>query len=349
MAGPEEEETMHRRALFGGLVVALALCIPLTASAGVLDVTRCQKKFARYGARYAWQAVKSALRCTNEISECQIQCEQGVFGPPCSSNPPPCCDPEDPNSNEAFGQCMDEAQEVCDEQAIWIAGQEVRKQERIVHACEDLTTEELCSSEATGLNFATLNAGCLALDPGYVCNLQNLITCVGGPLEQVLSHQIAALLDPRAPEAIAALDLHEKFPGIPVARKVKQEVADGKVDLWSVTGQAGDEIRAMVRTVDDGDGTASLAPALTLLGTDGQTPVGETTVINAPCPVPPECGGGCPQLQRRLPFSGTYLLAVGSSGTPGCGEGRYRMVVMTPGGALPSLVSDDVDPPFVLP
>jgi hypothetical protein len=323
----------------------LAFCIPVSASADIVETTRCQKRFARHGARFAIQSVKSALKCANAISECQIECEQGVYGPPCTYNPPPCCDPDDPNSNAAFGECMADAGELCDEQAVWIAGQDQKKQVRITSGCEGVTQEELCGGEAPGLNFAMLNAGCEAIIQGYECSLENLLDCVGGPLQQMLGNQIAALLDPRAAEGFAALNIDGQFPGIPIARKVTQTVSPGNVDIWTITGQAGDEIRVTVKTKDP-SGSSTLAPLLTLLGTDGTTPVDNTSIVEVPCPVPTVCGENCPQLQRRFPFSGDFYLAIGASPTPGCGGGEYQMVVITPDGAQPTLFQDDVPPPY---
>jgi hypothetical protein len=77
-------------------------------------------------ARPTFRHRKATLDCTLATANCRIQCERGVFGPPCDPTPTPgCCDPNDPSSNPAFGGCMANAQ-------------------------------------AVGLNFDVLNAGCLA-------------------------------------------------------------------------------------------------------------------------------------------------------------------------------------------
>ena len=307
---------------------------------------RRPRRIASEGALFATRVIRATLKCTQGIADCQIQCEEGVFGPPCDPVPQPgCCDPDDPSSNATFGACMDEAQAVCDEQTAKIDTYELNKQTHITLACEDLTPDELCGSQAEGLNFATLNAGCLALDPTYVCNLPNLVACVGGPLERALVDQISATLDPRAPEAVAALNLQSHFPDIPITRKVKDTVPTGKVDVWSITGQAGDQIVVRVRTGDDnGNDTSSLHPGLTLLQSDGTTPVGSTNVRNVDCPFPNVCGSKCPLLKRTLPFDGTFHLAVSGVADDGCSGGKYRLLVTSPGGSVPQLVRDDADP-----
>src|SRR5262249_51546307 len=166
----------------------------------------------------------STLKCTNEVAECQVQCDFGVFGPSCDSSPPPCCDSDDPGSNQAFGECMDHANTICSQENAKIPVYEDQKTNGISSACIALTPEELCGANGEGLNFALLNAGCLALDPNYQCSLAGLTSCIGGPLEHQIADQISALLDPRAGDAIAALNLQSKFPDIPVARKVKGQV-----------------------------------------------------------------------------------------------------------------------------
>ncbi len=328
------------------VLAAAVLLMPVGSSAGIKEVARCQKKFASQGARFAQRVITATLKCSAEIAECQVQCEEGVFGPPCSSNPPPCCDPDDRNSNATFGECMDEADEECAKQDAKIDKFEIKKVEKITTACSPLTLDELCGSTGNGLNFETLNAGCLALDPSYVCSLTNLVECIGGPLERQLVDQISAILDPRLPSAIAAAGLQSSFPGVPVARKVQGDVAAGKVDVWAISGQAGAVIKARVLTRNDnGNGTASLAPDLILLGGDAATPVGETNVVSSSCSVPPACGASCPLATRTLPSSGTFHFAVG--GVPalaGCPGGAYRLVVVSPDGAVPTLVFDDIDP-----
>jgi len=173
---------------------------------------------------------------------------------------------------------MAEANAECDEQNAKIALYETQKQTKITNACSALTTEELRGANDDGLNFATLNAGCLALDPNYTCSLQGLMNCVGGPLQRTLAEQTSALLDPRAPDAAAAIGLHSLFSGLGVTRKVKENVPAGKADLWAISGQAGDQVTVRVKTRDEnGNGTSNLHPALTLLGAD-LTPVADTIV-----------------------------------------------------------------------
>jgi hypothetical protein len=60
--------------------------------------------------------------------------------------------------------------------------------------------------------------------------------------------------------------------------------------------------------------------------------------------VPNTCGSQCPQIQRVLPFTGTFYAAVLASGANGCVGGKYRLIVTTPGGSAPVLVADDVNP-----
>jgi hypothetical protein len=93
-----------------------------------------------------------------------------------------------------------------------IALYETQKVKNITNSCAILTPDELCGAQADGLGFATLNAGCQALDPNYTCNLTNLINCVGGPLERQHLDQISMLLHPRASEAVAAAGLQSYFP-----------------------------------------------------------------------------------------------------------------------------------------
>jgi hypothetical protein len=342
---------MSRRNRARGFVIVLALCFPLSAEADISDLVRCQSRFAVAGARFANRSIKLTLKCANAISSCQIQCEQGAFGPPCEEPPvPPCCDPDDPNSNAAYEACLDEADVLCQEKAEKIEAEELKKQQRITIACDDLTQEELCGAQTTGLNFATLNAGCLALDPNYECTLPELLNCVGGPLERLLTDQISALLDPRASEGFATLNLQQQFPGMPITRKVKEQLAAGKADIWEITGEAGELFNVTVKTrAEEDEDVATLAPGLVLLGTDGTTPVGNTSVLDVACSVPTVCDSTCPQLQRRLPFSGTFFAAVVANEVLDCGGGPYQLVVVSPSGVTPVLVYDDVDPPGVLP
>jgi hypothetical protein len=324
----------------------LAMLAPAAVQADIHDVTRCQRAFAHEGARYATRIINSTLKCTIAVTECQVQCEQGVFGPPCDTNPPPCCDPDDPGSNDGFSACLEDADAVCAVEATKQALYEQTKQDNITRKCDDLSQSELCGAETDGLHFGLLNAGCLALDPSYVCTLPNLVACVGGPLERALIDQVSAVLHPRAPEAVAALGLQATFPDVPVARKVKEDVAEGKVDVWALSGgQAGDEIVVKVRTGDDNaNGTSNLHPLLTLLDSDQATPVADTTVRNTPCNVPNVCAGPCPLFRRHLPYTRTYHLAVGAAVPGSCTGGKYRLIVLSPRGLVPTLVHDDVDP-----
>ena len=337
---------MHGRGIRSWVGLLIMLAAPAIATADIAAQARCQRRIASEGATFAMKVIKATLKCTQGVAECQIQCESGAFGPPCDPIPQPgCCDPDDPSSNATFQACMDEAQQVCDEQTAKIVTYETNKQTHITTACQDLTTDELCGSQSEGLNFATLNAGCLALDPTYTCNLTNLIGCVGGPLERAFVDQISATLDPRAPEAVAALSLQSHFPDIPVTRKVKDMVPAGQVDVWSVTGHAGDQILARVRTGDDtGTDMSTLHPGLTLLQSDGSTPVTSTNVRTVDCPVTNVCGSKCPLLKRTLPFDGTFYLAVSAVADGGCTGGKYKLLVTSPNGSTPLLVADDVDP-----
>ena len=308
----------------------------------ISDVAHCQKQFASAGASFAQKVIRATLKCTNAVTECQVQCDFGVFGPSCDSSPPPCCDSDDPSSNPAFGACMADADAVCAQQDVKMAQYEVNKQTKIVNACSALTSDQLCGANGEGLNFATLNAGCLALDPGYTCTLQNLINCVGGPLERQFTDQISALLDARAGDGVAALSLQSFFPGIPVTRKVKETLPAGKRDLWSISGQAGDLFVVRVKTRDDnGNNTSNLHPVVTLLDAS-QQPVADTNVDTVPCGVPSVCGASCQAFRRTLPFNGTYYIAVGGLPDAACVGGAYRLLVTSPAGTVPTLAADDV-------
>jgi hypothetical protein len=340
---------MSKRAPLLALVALVLLAAtPVRADVPALEamarIASCQKRIASAGARFAMQVIKNTLKCTNEVAECQIECDYGAFGPSCDTSPPPCCDSDDPNSTPGFTACMADADQTCSEMEAKIAKQEATKQLKIIAACTPLTPDELCGAQGEGLNFATLNAGCLALNPGYTCNITNLIACVGGPLQRQLTDQISGLLDARAGEAVAALNLQSVFPGIPIARKVKGQVAPNKMDVWAITGAAGDQVRVRVVTRDDnGNGSSNLDPDLVLLGSDGTTPIADTNVKNPQCGVTSVCGATCPTFNRSLPFSGSFYLAVKAHSSGGCTGGRYRLVVVSPGGGIPNLVSDDVD------
>ena len=332
-------------ALAAGITVAAREARAITIPE-VNQVARCQRAIAGAGARLAQKTIRATLKCTNKVVECQVQCDYGVFGPPCGTNPPPCCDPDDPGSNVAFGACMEDADEECTSQNAKIGVFETQKQAKITIGCADLTTEQLCGAQGDGLSFALLNAGCLALDPGYTCSLQGFLDCVGGPLQRRLTEQMVSLLDPRASDAAGSLpSVHALFTGLPVSRKVREDLPVGKVDLWTFTGQAGDDVVVRVKTKDDnGDGTSDLEPQLVLLSSDLSTPVADTSVKQVPCSVPNVCGRPCPQFKRTLPFNGTYGLVVRAAGSNGCTGGDYRLIVVTPNGSLPQLVADDVNP-----
>jgi hypothetical protein len=328
---------------FGSTIVLAALAVvvlPLEAGADLTDILRCQKRIAGAGAAFARTTITSAVNCAAATAECQIQCEQGVFGFP--------CDPDDEGSNAGFAACLAEAEDYCNQQALKVDNAEIRKRTRIILACDDLTLEELCGSETPGLNFAALDAGCQALDPNYQCSLDGVVECVGGPLEQELANEIGTLLAPRAPEGMALLNLQHRFPGVPIARKVLELLPAGKIDVWSLTGQVGDLVSVSLATGnDDGNGNSALDAALTVLASDGETPLGSTSVAIGNCPVPTICGAGCPKLKRRLPFDGTFFLAVAAQPSPGCAGGQYRLTITTRTGIVPILVGNDLDPPVV--
>ncbi len=328
------------------LATALVLALVTPASADLATLAKCQKTFAKEGAKYALRVPNSNLKCTDGISECQIECDLGQFGPPCDSNPPPCCDSDDTGSNQAFADCMTAAQAVCDSESAKRATFEVSKQDRITNSCQALSQDELCGAQSEGLDFATLNAGCIALDPSYTCTLPNLINCVGGPLEQALLDQITGVLHPRSSDAVAALHLESQFPDLPVARKVKDSVPAGKADVWEFSGQEGDQIIARVNTRPDSvpsATTSSLHPVLALLDSSNN-PVADTNVRSANCGVPNVCSSGCPVFRRTLPYDGTFRLGVAAFSGDSCGGGNYKLILISPGGAALTKVYDDVDP-----
>jgi hypothetical protein len=331
------------RAVVAGSVLVLALTAP--AAADITSVARCQKKIATAGADYAKRVIVTTLKCTEKVADCQVQCEQGVFGPSCEENPPPCCDPDDRNSNATFDECMSDADQYCADQEEKINGYETTKQNKIFTSCSELTQDELCGATGNGLNFALVNAGCLALNPGYTCSLGNLINCLGGPLQRQLIDQISGLLSPRATDAVRAANLQSAFPDLPVTYKLREDLPSaGKADVWRITGEAGDKVIVRVKTRNDGGGISTIEPTLALLGTDQSTPVADTNVDDVPCSVANTCGSTCPQLQRVLPFNGSFYVAVGASGGHGCAGGKYRLVVTAPISTAPVLVADDVTP-----
>jgi hypothetical protein len=209
-----------------GFVVGAALFFALTSSAAadITSVARCQKKIATAGADYAKRVIVTTLKCTEEIAECQVQCDQGVFGPSCDTSPPPCCDSDDRGSNATFAACMTKADEYCAKQETKIDGYEETKQNKIVAACSALTQDELCGATGNGLNFALVNAGCLALNPSYTCSLENLITCLGGPLQRQLLDQMSGLLSPRASDAVRAGNLQNACPELPVTYRLREDL-----------------------------------------------------------------------------------------------------------------------------
>jgi len=339
---------MSRTNALRPVLILLALAAPALAAPdldAIRSIARCQKAIGREGAKYAQRVVKSSLHCTEEIADCQVQCELGAFGPPCDTNPPPCCDSDDPSSNQAFGACMADAQAVCNAEESKRAVFETNKQASIIASCDNLTLDQLCGASTPGLNFITLNAGCQALDPNYTCNLANLVNCVGGPLERALLDQISAVLHPRASDAVAALNLEAQFPDLPISRKVKGQVAEGKVDVWQFTAQAGDDVIVKVNTRDDtGTGMSTLHPVLALLD-GGFMSVADTADHTFNCAVPTACGAGCPLFKRSLPFSGTFHLAVQAFAGNSCTGGKYKLILISPGGQVPTLVRDDADSP----
>ena len=331
-------------AVIAGGALLIALATP--AAADIAAVARCQKKIATAGADYAKRVIVETLKCTEEVAECQVQCDEGVFGTPCDEGGPPCCDSDDRGSNATFDACMTVADAYCAGREQKIAGFEATKQSKIVAACSELSQDELCGAQGNGLNFALVNAGCLALDSGYTCNLANLINCLGGPLQRQLIDQISGLLSPRASDAARVAGLQSAFPDLPVTYKIREDLPSaGKVDVWSITGQAGDKVVVRVKTRDDtGGGQSTIQPSVVLLGADQSTPVADTLVNAVPCSVPNTCGTSCPQLERTLPFNGTFYAAVRADGTNGCVGGKYRLIVTKPGVAPPVLVADDVTP-----
>ena len=329
------------------LILILSAVFPITAAADVLDhLLTCQKAIGRAGARFAFVTVQKTLHCTNELVECQVKCETGLFGPSCDNSPPPCCDPDDRNSNGQFAACMTAADETCAKDTIKVDAAEAIKQARITSACETLTLEQLCGTDAAGLNYDVLTAGCAALIPGWQCSLQGILDCVGGRLEQSLSEEIGGLLDPRAGSALEAAGT-SGFDGIARTVRVRETLPAGKVDVWAIDGIADDEIRVAVKTKDDtGAGVSTLRPVLTYLGADAATPVPDTNVTTFACPVSSACGSSqCPTFKRRFPFSGTFYAAVFASPAAGCTGGAYKIIVTTKGGHVPTLVADDVNPP----
>ncbi len=322
--------------LMATLVAGGPLVAPAFAqNADLKDVLKCQTKIAKSGAKYANTVISKTLKCTNAVVECQINCENGVYGAP--------CDPDDRNSNTAFGECMDEADDTCAKQNEKIAAAEIKKRLKITVSCGSLSNDQLCGANTPGLNFEALAAGCAAIIPGWVCNLTGILDCVAGPLQQQIAEQMVALLDPRASEALSASGI-TAIGGIAQTVKVSGAVPPGQVDVWAIDGVADQEISVRVKTKDDLGGLSGLEPKLTYISMDGASTVANTQVVSVPCGVPNVCGQDCSAFKRRFPFSGTFFLAVESNISNGCDGGSYALAVTTAGGAPPVLVADDVAP-----
>jgi hypothetical protein len=134
-----------------------------------------------------------------------------------------------------------------------------------------------------------------------------------------------------------------------VTEKVTGQVAATRMDVWQIMGEADQPVVVKLQTRDDGMGLSSLAPALVFLESDSITVVADTTVRDVTCAVPTVCGAPCKQFKRTLTHNGLFHIAVGGSVVPGCGGGRYRLVVTKPGGTPPVLVADDVSAAGVIP
>jgi len=117
------------RAVVAGSVLLLALATP--AAADIASVARCQKKIATAGADFAKHVIVTTLKCTEEVAECQAQCDAGVFGPSCDDSGPPCCDSDDRGSNQTFADCMTDADAYCADQDIKIAFTGLRPGEKL--------------------------------------------------------------------------------------------------------------------------------------------------------------------------------------------------------------------------
>jgi hypothetical protein len=321
-----EKHTLHAViALLLGGFAPLAFAPAAGADATILEMSRCQQRIAGAGVTFARTALRGNLKCTNEVTKCRIQCDQGLLGTG--------CDPDDPDSTPEYRTCLDRAQAICNRQSAKIANAEGRKRAKIVDACNELTVDQLCNTDSAGLNFALLNAGCRERDPNYTCNLVNMVDCVGGPLEAALVGKISALLDPGAGAAVATLGLEAQYPDLPKTHTHTNGLLAGATDIIPISGVVGDELIVSLGTLDDGGplGTPSTLHAdMALLATDGFTVLASTTVEDLPCPVPNACGEPCPQLRRVLPFSGTFFLAVTAVPTVGCPGGQYRLTFSGP-------------------
>lgn len=325
---------MVRSAILLASLASILISTPASGNADLKEVLKCQVRIAKAGAKFANTVISKTLKCTNEIVECQINCENGVYGSP--------CDPDDRNSNTAFGECMDDADETCAKQTEKIDLGEIKKRLKITLACGDLSNEQLCGANTPGLNFEALSAGCQAIIPGWTCDLAGILDCVAGPLQQQIAEEMVALLDPRSGEALAASGA-TNLAGISKTVKVEDSLPPGKFDVWAINGIADDEIVVRVRTQDDLGGLSNLEPSLTYVSLDGSTPVANTNVVDVSCGIPNTCGQPCEAFTRRFPFSGTFFLAVQASTANGCGGGSYRLKITTSNGATPNLVANDVD------
>lgn len=351
---------MHRAI---AAALTLALVLPAAAHAQSTEVKRlasCQKKIAGEGAKYAQRIISSELKCMQEMDECIINCEAGVYGPVCEDPPvPPCCNPEDPNNplNEDYLSCTIAAQYYCDQQVLKMDTWEHQKQDRITSACSppNVSPTQLCTTETAGLHFATMAAGCQAVIPGWQCNgIADVLACVGGPLQKQLLDQISGLLDPRAADAVALLpaSTREKFANLPVTVRVKDVLTSaGAYDVWSLPSlKGGDPLVVRIETGDDTGADQSLVePQVRLIAQVGSeyAIISGTNVRDQACAVPNACGQPCPMFKRVVPFDGTFYVAVSPDTSNGCGtSGKYKLFVSTVGGVVPQLVADDVSVAF---
>lgn len=337
------------------VVALLTFGVSTAFGMDVAHVAACQRRINSEGARYAQKVIKSELRCTSAPDLCLINCESGLYGPVCDDQGQPsgCCDSDNPASNSTFQACLDAAQSTCDTEAQKVVKAEAAKSSHIRRTCSPplVSAQEICSANTPGLHFATLAAGCQATIPGWECNgVDDVLSCVGGPLEKRLADHVSSLLDPRSGESMAALPpaIVSQFGQFPITRKIKEDLpAAGKIDVWRLSGLSeGDLISVRVETRDDtGTGIATLDPVLALL--DSSAPAflltADTIRRTLPCPVTTVCGSACPTFRRTVPRSGTFFLAVTPGVSNGCLQGgKYKLVVTTGGGVVPQLVLDDV-------
>src|SRR5262249_48312055 len=88
---------------------------------------------------------------------------------------------------------------------------------------------------------------------------------------------------------------------------------------------------------------STLHPLLTLLDATNE-PVSDTPGHTMNCAVPNACASSCPVFRRTLPFDGVFRLAVQGVVDGACTGGKYKLVLVSPGGAVPPLVADAVAP-----